>query len=53
MHEFLMDCLINPYECGEEDDDTGVFTGTAGGNVIIVYVPSADGRIAVIDIDYA
>jgi hypothetical protein len=53
VHEFLIDCLVNPYECSKEDDDTGVFTGTAGRNIIIVYVPNADGRIAVIDIDYA
>jgi len=41
-----------PFECGEEDDDTGVFTGVAGNVVgsmiVVVYVPDFDRlRIAV------
>lgn len=54
--EFLMDLIkLGPFECGEEDSDTGIFTGIAGGVVgstmVIVYVPDLQKRrIAVVDI---
>lgn len=49
-----MDLVKDPFECGQEDDETGVFTGRAGSNIIIVYVPDLEHRsIAVADIAYA
>lgn len=44
VNEFLMDLVERgPNECGEEDDDTGIFTGVAGnvvgGMIFVVYVP--------------
>lgn len=47
VNEFLIDLVASgPFECGEEDDDTGVFTGVAGNVVgsmiVVVYVPDFD-----------
>jgi hypothetical protein len=55
VQEFLMDLIdLGPFACGEEDDDTGIFTGVAsdeGIHIVIVYVPDlSQKRIAVIDI---
>lgn len=57
VNNFLMDLVIDPFECGEEDGDTGNFTGLAGSVVrpiIIVYVPDRDSRrVFVADINFA
>lgn len=53
VNEFLMDLVeLGPFECGKEDDDTGIFTGVAGNVVgsmiVVVYVPNLERhRIAV------
>ncbi|MGZ5306725.1 MAG: hypothetical protein ACXWEG_08325 [Actinomycetota bacterium] len=57
VNNFLMDLVIDPFECGEEDGDTGNFTGLAGSltrQIIIVYVPDrASRRVFVADINFA
>ena len=57
VNDFLMDLVIDPFECGEEDGDTGNFTGLAGSParpIIIVYVPDpASRRVFVADINFA
>jgi hypothetical protein len=47
-----MDCLIDPYARGEEDGNTGVFTGTADSRIVVVYVPNPGRWIAVAEIRY-
>ena len=47
--EFLMDLIkLGPIECGEEDDDTGIFSGIAGNvigsTIVVVYVPDFEHR---------
>ncbi len=49
---------LGPFECGEEDDDTGIFTGVAGNvvgsTIVVVYVPDRKHRrIAVVGIRLA
>ncbi len=55
--EFLMDLVVDPFECGVEDGETGNFTGRAGSDarlIIIVYVPDRDlRRVFVADINFA
>ncbi|MGH2595883.1 MAG: hypothetical protein ACRDH7_07960 [Actinomycetota bacterium] len=55
--EFLMDLVIEPFECGVEDGETGNFTGRAGSDaraIVIVYVPDRDlRRVFVADINFA
>ena len=57
VNNFLMDLVVDPLECGEEDGDTGNFTGLAGSParpIIIVYVPDRDSRrVFVADINFA
>jgi len=57
VNHFLMDLVVDPLGCGEEDDDSGNFTGVAGSQarpVIIVYVPDrASRRVFVADINFA
>ena len=57
VNNFLMDLVIDPFECGEEDGHTGNFTGLAGSDarpIIIVYVPDRDSRrVFVADINFA
>jgi hypothetical protein len=54
--EFLMDLVIDPLACGEEDGDTEVWTGITGPSdrrIVIVYVPTlSTRRVAVADINY-
>ncbi len=51
-----MDLVEDPFECGEEDGDSGVWTGLAGPpgrRIVIVYVPTLETRrVAVADINY-
>lgn len=45
VNEFLMDLVrLGSFECGEEDDDTGIFTGIAGSMIVIVCVPDFERR---------
>ena len=52
-----MDLVIDPFECGEEDGDTGNFTGLAGSparRIASVYVPDRVARrVFVADINFA
>ena len=54
--EFLMDLVDDPYACGEQDRETGVWTGLAGPpgrRIVIVYLPAPETRrVAVAHIDY-
>jgi hypothetical protein len=47
----------DPFECGQEDDDTGNFTGRAGSDlrpIVVVYVPDRKlQRVFVADINFA
>ena len=56
VREFLMDLVENPYACGVQDGNTGVWTGIAGPpgrRIVIVYVPTLETRrVAVADINY-
>ncbi len=51
-----MDLVEDPYACGEQDRETGVWTGLVGPpgrRIVIVYVPAPETRrVAVADIDY-
>jgi len=50
----LMDLLADPLTWGKEDGESGVWTGWAGDDILIVYVPDRDtGQVAVVDINYA
>ena len=45
LEEFLMDVVEDPFGCGEEDGDTGNFTGFVGSDlqrIPIVYEPSLE-----------
>ena len=57
VNHFLMDLVIDPFDCGQEDGDTGNFTGLAGSEprpIIIVYVPDrVSRRVFVADIGFA
>jgi hypothetical protein len=57
VEEFLMDLVDDPFECGQEDDDTGNFTGRAGSDfrpIVVVYVPDRKlQRVFVADINFA
>ena len=57
IEEFLMDLVVDPFECGLEDRETGNFTGRAGSDarpVVVVYVPDRDlRRVFVADINFA
>lgn len=54
--EFLMDLVEDPFACGEENGDSGVWTGLAGPpgrRIVIVDVPTLETRrVAVADISY-
>ncbi|MEP6477739.1 MAG: hypothetical protein ABJC60_10770 [Actinomycetota bacterium] len=51
-----MDLVEDPLACGEEDGNSGVWTGLAGPpdrRIVIVYVPTLETRrVAVADINY-
>jgi hypothetical protein len=52
-----MDLVLDPFECGEEDDETGNFSGLAGSDfrrIVILYVPDRGlRRVFVADINFA
>jgi hypothetical protein len=54
VNEFLMDLVDDPFSCGEQDGESGVWTGLPGEGIVVVYVPDAVSRsIAVADISFA
>jgi len=53
LNEYLMDLLQDPFEHGQEDRETGVWTGLPGLGIVVVYVPDLPSRrVAVADINF-
>lgn len=45
VQEFLMDLVVDPLSRGVEDGDSGIFTGMAGPNIVVMYVPEPRTRV--------
>jgi hypothetical protein len=54
VNEFLMDLVHDPLSCGEQDGESGVWTGLPGEGILVVYAPDLSTRsVVVADISFA